>query len=145
VKGGENPYALLLDLQKAMETYAGIVRTGDELKQGLEELKKLRGRSKQVRVEGTRHYNPAWHYALDLRNLFTVSEAITLAGLNRTESRGAHTRVDHPATDPAQEAFNIAIYQDKGGMAWRKEPRAALPDDLKNLLEAKPGEKPAAD
>jgi succinate dehydrogenase / fumarate reductase flavoprotein subunit len=128
-----------------MESHAGIVRTGEELQKGLAELQRLKELRDRVRVEGTRQFNPAWHYALDLRNLFTVSEAITLAALNRTESRGAHTRVDFPKTDPAQESFNLAVYQDQGRMAWRKEPRPPMPPELQALLEAKPGEKPPAD
>ena len=34
------------------------------------------------------------------RNLLTVGHALVCASLARTESRGAHQRVDHPATDP---------------------------------------------
>ena len=138
--GDENPYAILQDLQKLMETHAGIVRTGPELEQGLAELKKLRGRLRNVQVEGTRQYNPGWHYALDLRNLLDVSEAIATAALHRTESRGGHSRVDFPDTDPKQETFNIAISHQNGLLHWRQEPRAPMPGDLRALLAAQPGE-----
>lgn len=37
----------------------------------------------------------------ELRNLATVARAMVDAALRRTESRGAHTRDDHPALDPA--------------------------------------------
>jgi succinate dehydrogenase / fumarate reductase flavoprotein subunit len=139
-EGDENPYALLQELQRIMETYAGIVRTGAELERGLAELDKLRPRLSRMRVEGTRQFNPGWHSALDLRNLFLVSEAIALAALQRTESRGAHSRIDFPRTDPAQEGFNIAVFAHDGRMDWRKEPREPIPNEMMRLIEVQPGE-----
>jgi succinate dehydrogenase / fumarate reductase flavoprotein subunit len=50
-------------------------------------------------VEGHRKYNPAWNLAIDLRNMLLVSECVAKAALERTESRGGHTRDDHPAMD----------------------------------------------
>ena len=49
-----------------------------------------------VSVEGHRQYNPGWHLALDLSNMLLVSEAVARAALERTESRGGHTRDDYP-------------------------------------------------
>ena len=54
---------------------------------------------KHIHVEGDRKYNPGWNLALDLRNLLLVSECVAKAALERTESRGGHTRDDHPAMD----------------------------------------------
>jgi len=47
-------------------------------------------------VTGHREFNPGWHTALDLKNLLTVSEAITRAAVERKESRGAQFREDYP-------------------------------------------------
>ena len=44
-------------------------------------------------------YNPGWHLAIDMRNMLLVSECVAKAALQRTESRGGHTRDDHPAMD----------------------------------------------
>jgi succinate dehydrogenase flavoprotein subunit len=52
-----------------------------------------------VTVEGHRQFNPGWHLALDLRNMLLVSECVARAALMRTESRGGHTRDDHPLMD----------------------------------------------
>jgi succinate dehydrogenase / fumarate reductase flavoprotein subunit len=50
-------------------------------------------------VEGHRQFNPGWHLALDLRNMLLVSECVAKAAITRTESRGGHTREDHPTLD----------------------------------------------
>ena len=52
-----------------------------------------------VAVEGGRVYNPGWHLAIDMRNMLLVSECVAKAALQRTESRGGHTRDDYPAMD----------------------------------------------
>jgi succinate dehydrogenase / fumarate reductase flavoprotein subunit len=137
--GTENPYAVLQDLQQSMEANAGIVRTKDDLERGLVALEALKKRVARLKVEGTRHYNPGWHYALDLRALLTVSEAITLSALNREESRGGHTRLDFPGRSPALEKVNAVVRQQNGRMVCEHVPRPAMPEELKKLLEIPEG------
>ncbi|WP_125776611.1 fumarate reductase/succinate dehydrogenase flavoprotein subunit [Antribacter gilvus] len=97
---GENPYTLHAELQKAMNDLVGIIRTEAEMTEALERLDALRTRVRDVVVEGNRQYNPGWHLALDLRNMLMVGEAVASSALLRTESRGGHTREDHPGLDP---------------------------------------------
>ena len=130
----ENPYALMLDLQQTMELHAGIVRTQDEMEKGLELLGDLKQRAEGVRVEGHRQYNPAWHYALDLRNLLCVAEAITMAALKREESRGGHTRDDYPESSSEFQKVNSIIQEEKGSMAHQFLEREAMPPHLDQLL-----------
>lgn len=96
---GENPYTLQLELQQSMNDLVGIIRKADEVSEALARLDKLRERFKNLHVEGQRRYNPAWNLAIDLRNMLLVSECVAKAALQRTESRGGHTRDDHPAMD----------------------------------------------
>ena len=95
----ENPYTLQLDLQDTMNSLVGIIRKAEEVTEALDKLTELRERYKRVKVEGHREFNPGWHLAIDLRNMLLVSECIALAALQRTESRGGHTRDDHPAME----------------------------------------------
>ncbi len=44
--------------------------------------------------------------------MLKVAEVITLAALERKESRGAHYRSDYPQMDPAWEK-NIRVYREK--------------------------------
>lgn len=97
--GGESPYALHAELQQVMNDLVGIIRTQAEMTEALERLQTLRARLRTVVVEGHRQYNPGWHLALDLRNMLMVSEAVASSALLRTESRGGHTRDDHPMLD----------------------------------------------
>ncbi|AXK87180.1 fumarate reductase/succinate dehydrogenase flavoprotein subunit [Nocardia farcinica] len=98
---GENPYTLHTDLQQVMNDLVGIIRKEHELEQAIERLGELRERFANVTVEGHRQFNPGWHLALDLRNMLLVSECVAQAALQRTESRGGHTRDDYPTMDPA--------------------------------------------
>src|SRR3990172_7186689 len=105
-----------------MQSLVGIIRTEGELKKALEEIAGLRARAARVRVEGTRHYNPGWHLALDLYSLLTVSEAVTLAALERKESRGGHTREDYPKMDPEFGRVNVVLRRSNGRMTLAQEP-----------------------
>ena len=133
--GGENPYTIHQDLQECMQSLVGIIRTEGELKKALEEIAGLRARAARVRVEGTRHYNPGWHLALDLYSLLTVSEAVTLAALERKESRGGHTREDYPKMDPEFERVNVVVRKVDDGLAVTREPLPVMPEELKILLD----------
>ncbi len=95
----ENPYALHAELQQVMNDLVGIIRTEDEMRKALTKLDELKRRARNLAVEGNRQFNPGWHLALDLHNMLLVSECVAQAAVLRTESRGGHTRDDHPEMD----------------------------------------------
>ena len=133
--GKENPYALQKELQETMHSLVGIIRTEDELQQALVKVRELKERANHIGVEGNRQYNPGWHLAMDLRSLLAVSEAITLAAIERKESRGAHTREDYPATDADWGKWNIAVrIGPEGETQVRQEPLPEMPAELAELL-----------
>ncbi|MEU1076366.1 MULTISPECIES: fumarate reductase/succinate dehydrogenase flavoprotein subunit [unclassified Streptomyces] len=103
----ENPYTLHQELQQAMNDLVGIIRRDAEMRQALEKLAELRVRARRAGVEGHRQFNPGWHLALDLRNMLLVSECVARAALERTESRGGHTREDWPAMDRSWRRANL--------------------------------------
>jgi succinate dehydrogenase / fumarate reductase flavoprotein subunit len=134
--GGENPYAIHADLEETMQALVGIIRVEDELQKALEELAVLKERLTRVSVAGNRHFNPGWHLALDLQSMLTVSEAVTRAAIERRESRGGHTREDHPATDPEWAKVNVAVRRRDGALELTKEPIPDMPAELKSLMDA---------
>ncbi|MFF8030197.1 MULTISPECIES: fumarate reductase/succinate dehydrogenase flavoprotein subunit [unclassified Streptomyces] len=103
----ENPYTLHQELQQTMNDLVGIIRREHEMERALEKLAELRTRARRAGVEGHRQFNPGWHLALDLRNMLLVSECVARAALERTESRGGHTREDHAAMDRTWRNVNL--------------------------------------
>ncbi len=133
--GNENPYAIHADLQECMQSLVGIIRTEGELKKALEEIAILKQRLGRVRVGGGREFNPAWHLALDLYSMLSVSEAVTLGALERKESRGGHTRDDYPFADDRFGKVNVVIRKKGGAFSVAQEPLPEMPADLLELLK----------
>jgi succinate dehydrogenase / fumarate reductase flavoprotein subunit len=133
---GEGPYQVQYALQEMMQDLVGIVRNESEMRRALDCLGKLRLRAQRVGVGGHREYNPAWHAALDLHNLVTISEAITRAALERKESRGAHFRDDYPEKDAAFSTFNVVVRKAHDGtMEVSRAPIPPMPAELKAVIE----------
>lgn len=103
----ENPYTIHQQLQLSMNDLVGIIRRQEEMEQALERLGELRARAAKAGVEGHRQFNPGWHLALDLRNMLLVSECVARAAVQRTESRGGHTRDDYPDMDREWRRANL--------------------------------------
>jgi succinate dehydrogenase / fumarate reductase flavoprotein subunit len=119
-----------------MQDQVGIVRTESEMNSALQHLNSFWERASRVDVVGNREYNPGWHTALDLKNLLTVSEAITRAALERKESRGAQFREDYPNKEDRFSKVNtIAAKAPDGSMQIRLEPLAEMPDYLTEVIE----------
>jgi succinate dehydrogenase / fumarate reductase flavoprotein subunit len=132
----QGPYQIQSDLQEMMQNLVGIVRSEEEMKQAAAGLKQLWQRAQRVHVPGNREYNMGWQTALDLPNLLIVSEAITLAALERRESRGAHFRDDYSGKDAILGKFNIIVKQGSDGqMQVRREPIPEMPESLKQVIE----------
>src|SRR5205814_1670500 len=135
--GNENPYTIHAELQECMQANVGIIRTEAELKIALATIAQLKKRLSAVQVEGNRQFNPGWHLALDLRAMLTVSEAVTVAALERKESRGGHTREDFPKTDAQFARVNVVLRRKDDPFIVGHEPFPVMPDDLKQLFEEK--------
>src|SRR5213594_633511 len=135
-RDGENPYAIQKDLQETMQELVGIVRNETEMRQAIEKIGNFKMRAEKTAVTGNREYNPGWHTALDLKNLLTVSEAITRAALERKESRGAQFREDYPDKDERFAKVNTIVSKSAdGSMQLRLEQLPELPEYLKQVIQ----------
>ena len=133
--GGENPYAVMADLQSLMQEKAGIIREGRLLAEAIAGLGDLRGRTAAVGVTGNCEYNPGWNTAVDLESLLVVSEAVARAALERTESRGGHTRSDCPDSVPSWERREVVIRKDGDRMKVEQRPQPEMTPELTKIIE----------
>ncbi|MGA9776763.1 MAG: fumarate reductase/succinate dehydrogenase flavoprotein subunit [Verrucomicrobiia bacterium] len=132
----EGAYQVQHDLQEMMQGLVGIVRREEEMVRALDGIQKLRQRARQAAVFGHREYNPGWHTAIDLKNLLTVSEAITRSAIERKESRGGHFREDFPNKDAAAGKVNVVVKKNADDtMNVRRETIPDLPAELKQVIE----------
>ena len=132
----ESPYQVQKDLQDTMQDLVGIVRNESEMREALGKINGFKKRAENTAISGNREYNPGWHTALDLKNLLTVSEAITRGALERKESRGAQFRDDYPDKDEQFAKVNTMISKaEDGSMQIRLEPLPEIPDYLKQIIE----------
>ncbi len=135
-RDGESPYHVQQSLQEMMQDLVGIVRHEGEMRGALSELDKLQQRADSVGVVGNREYNGGWHTALDLSHLLTVSRVITLAALERKESRGAHFRDDYPSKDSREGQTSVVVRRDDDGeVKVSREPLKEMPAELKQIIE----------
>jgi succinate dehydrogenase / fumarate reductase flavoprotein subunit len=136
-QGEENPYTVQHDLQDMMQDLVGIVRREDEMMRALDGLEKLWSRAKKARAPGNREYNPGWHTAMDLRNLLTVSEAVTRGAILRKESRGGQFRDDYPKKNSKDFGnVNSIVWKDQDGrMQIRLEKIPEVPPELKEVIK----------
>jgi succinate dehydrogenase flavoprotein subunit len=130
------PYRLLMAVQELMQEKAGIARDEDGLTKAHAELLELKAENDKLAMAGNREFNPGWHTALDLSNVFTVAEAVVLAARERRESRGAHSRMDHPDKDPQAATYNNIVRKSpEGEMQVHREPIPEMRQELKDIIE----------
>jgi succinate dehydrogenase / fumarate reductase flavoprotein subunit len=98
--GGESVADLRNELTKVMEDHCGVFRDDETLAKGVDLVKELVKRVPNVRLKDTsKVFNTARVEALELQNLAEVALATVVSAHARTESRGAHSRVDFPTRD----------------------------------------------
>ena len=127
---GEDPYRIQADLQATMQTLVGIFRTESDLDEAIGRIAELRRRWSAIRVGGGRVFNPGWNLVTELRNLIIVSESIVRSARLRTESRGAHSRLDYPTADPKWATVNCFTVRDGQSMRVETAPLPTLPAEL---------------
>src|SRR5262249_50495258 len=69
---GEFQYPIHHDLQETMQNLVGIFRNEEDLKKGLSKLEEFKSRLANVRIDGSRMFNPGWHLTRDLKNLLLI-------------------------------------------------------------------------
>ena len=83
-----------------MQDHCGVYRNEALLRAGLEQLTQVAARLPDAALsDHSKMFNTARLEALELENLMLIARATLVSALARTESRGAHSREDHPRRD----------------------------------------------
>jgi succinate dehydrogenase / fumarate reductase flavoprotein subunit len=99
-EGNENPFAIRAELRAVMDTHMGVFRTGESLQQGLDKIRALKDRFKNINMnDKSMIYNTNLINVLEIENLLLLAEVTTTAAIAREESRGGHARRDFTERD----------------------------------------------
>ena len=106
---------LRTELQLAMESGAGIYRTGDSLKDSCAKIEELQARAARLNVvDASKTFNTQIINAMELEYMLDVAEAIAHSALTRTESRGSHQRTDFPERNDEKYLKHSLAYRTAG-------------------------------
>jgi succinate dehydrogenase/fumarate reductase flavoprotein subunit len=115
--GQQNLEQLQQSLKQTMWDRVGIIRDRQNLERTQKEILALR--EQLAAVSPTDHQQ--LRQTIKLANMLTVSEMVCRSALMRTESRGAHYRIDYPEEDNRQWLKTIEISCLSGEMILRVE------------------------
>ena len=135
-RGGADPYRLREELQETMQMLVGIFRTKTDLEGAIARIADIRRRADDLCITGGRAFNPGWNLVFEVRNLIEISEAIARSALARQESRGAHSRLDFPATDPKWAGRNVVVRREGDALKVGTSKLPAMSKELRTLAEA---------
>lgn len=99
-EGSERVAEIRNEMRHIMYEKAWIYRRGEQMESGLKEIRQLKQRFKRIKVEDKgRPFNTGMLNALQLDFMLDLAEVTLVSALPRTESRGAHSRIDYPKRD----------------------------------------------
>jgi len=115
-RGGHRIADIRDRMQNAMESGAGIFRSGPALATAVAELGELQDLSTRISLDDHSHtFNTEWIAALELGFMLDVGQAILHSALCRQESRGAHQRTDFPTRDDSNYLAHSLVHRQHNG------------------------------
>ncbi|MCJ7747188.1 MAG: succinate dehydrogenase flavoprotein subunit [Desulfobacterales bacterium] len=122
-KGGEKMDPIRRKMQSVMMDYGSVFRNEEGLKKGMEEIRILKERYKDIEiVDKGKHFNFELMEAIELGHQLELSEVILFSALHRRESRGAHFREDFPMRADRYCLKHTLIYKTAKGPEVRYKP-----------------------
>ena len=129
LKSGAKPSgsatALMTELQSLMWNNVGLFRTGEKLEQALLRIRAMKKDDlRNITIPDNAPFNQALLDWYELRAGLLCAESVTLAAINRTESRGAHQREDITEASPDLERNQtVELSGDQLVTGWSEVPR----------------------
>jgi len=115
-EGDERVSVIRDEMRRIMSEKVWIFRKGDELNSALKEVRELKERFKNIRVEDkSRAFNTGLVAALQLDFTLDLAEVTIAGALARTEFRGAHSRLDYPKRDDENWLKHTLAYYTRAG------------------------------
>ncbi len=98
--GRENAFDIGIEMKKTMFDLVGIYRNSKGMEEAIDKISELKDRYRQIRVtDSGQIFNTELLNAWELGNMLDVSDVVAQCALNRTESRGGHSREDFSERD----------------------------------------------
>jgi len=114
--GNERVPHLRHELQQGMTDNAGVFRSEETLKLQVENVKVLRERYKNIRIDDkSKIFNTELQEAIEFGHMLDYSLFIVESALARKESRGAHYREDFDKRDDENFLKHTMAYMDDNG------------------------------
>jgi succinate dehydrogenase / fumarate reductase flavoprotein subunit/fumarate reductase (CoM/CoB) subunit A len=115
--------ALKAELQHTMWMNAGPLRTAERFDRALADVRSIRERLRSIALAPVHAFALTLQERLELETMLTVAEAVILPARARTETRGAHVRLDYPQTDE----HAVARILRRADGAWVMDENAVVP------------------
>ena len=138
--GNESAASIRLDLQRTMQTHAGVFRTGDIMEQCVSKLENIWDRFNGNLGISDRSliWNSDLIETIELDNLLRQSSVTLHGAVVREESRGAHAREDFPDRDDAKWMKHTVAWIDDDGKSVTIDYRPVHMETLSNEVQAIP-------
>jgi succinate dehydrogenase / fumarate reductase flavoprotein subunit len=124
--GSEHVTILRETMQRLMTEECSVFRNGQTLEHTLVQIRHLKKRLLNVGLTNkSRVFNYELQEALELNNMLRVAEVIVYSALQRSESRGAHFRSEHPERNDEEWLKHTFVNETPTGLKECYKPLAA--------------------
>ena len=114
--GTEEPSTLRDEVRVILTKKVGIFRSGQDLEEALDQIRRLRARFLKLRpISPDRVFNLDLIRTFEVEAILELAEIITASALRRRESRGAHVRLDFPQRDDEHYSKHTLAYYASAG------------------------------
>jgi succinate dehydrogenase / fumarate reductase flavoprotein subunit len=122
-KKGEKPVGIRREMQQTMMDGCSVFRDEPGLRKVVDTIRELEQRAANLSIDNTgKRFNTDLMDGLELLNMLPLAEAIAASALNRTESRGAHSRQDYPERDDGHWLNHTLVRRTDGGVTIGGKP-----------------------